>query len=63
MPAVPGRILADCLGYRRGDEAVIEFRTLARVVPGRAVRGGLAIASGRMVGAIVVDEVGRVRGK
>src|SRR5690606_31884026 len=58
MPAVPGGILGDRLGHRGGDEAVVELRALAAVVPGRAVESRLVPR--RVVRSVVVDEVWRI---
>ena len=60
VPAVPGGILGDRLGDGRGDEAVVELGALAAVVPGHAVARRPVLVAGRMVRAVVVDEVRRI---
>ncbi len=60
VPAVPGGVLGDRLGHGRSDEAVVELGALRAVVPGDAVARGPILVAGRMVRAVVVDEVRRI---
>ena len=73
MPAVPGGVGQNGVVDGLADEALVELGALAGVVPGDAVAvapvlvlvPALALLGllARMIGAVVVDEIGMIAGK
>ena len=60
VPAVPRGILGDRLGHGGADKSVVELRALRTVVPGHAIGLRPVLVAGRVVAAVVVDQIRRV---